>query len=97
MVDESVYWRLDEPIINGKEFDLLSTIGRQKAEEQIKKNTTDLIVAQWVGNILSKTKDYTVKAFSARRRKQVRPMLRWLQELWTWQKERNILDWRTPF
>ncbi len=89
IVDESVYWRLDKPIIYGKEFDRLTTIGRQKAEEQIKKNKPDLIVAQWIGNILSKTKDYTVKDFSSRRRKQVRPMLHWLQELWTWQKKRE--------
>ena len=38
IVDESVYWPLDKPIIYGKEFDLLTTIGRQKAEEQIKKH-----------------------------------------------------------
>ena len=48
-------------------------------------------MAQWIGNILSTTKDHTVKDFSLRRRKQVRPMLHWLQELWTWQKERGKL------
>ena len=56
IVDESLYRCLDKPIIYGKEFDLLTTIGRQKAEEQIKKNKPDLIVAQWIGNIPSKTK-----------------------------------------
>ena len=61
VVDESVYWRLDKPIVYGKEYDLLSTSGRKKAEEQIKKSKPDLIVAQWIGDILSQTKDYTGK------------------------------------
>ncbi len=49
------------------------------------------MVAQWIGNILSLTKDNTVRDFSLQRRKQVRPMLQWLQELWTWQRERGKL------
>jgi hypothetical protein len=91
VVDESVYWRLDKPIVYGKEFDLLSTSGRKKAEEQIKKSKPDLIVAQWIGDILSKTKDHTGKEFSFSKRRQVRPMLQWMQEMWTWQKERGKL------
>jgi hypothetical protein len=71
----------------GKEFDFLTKIGRQRAEDQIKKNDPDLIVAQWNGNILSLTKDNTVRDFSLQRRKQVRPMLQWLQELRTWQRD----------
>jgi hypothetical protein len=33
IVEESVYWNHDKPIIHGKEFDRLSTFGRQKATE----------------------------------------------------------------
>ncbi len=36
IAEESIYWRLDKPILRGKEFDFLTKVGRQRAEDQIK-------------------------------------------------------------
>ncbi len=87
IAEESIYWRLDKPILYGKEFDFLTKVGRQRAEDQIKKNDPDLIVAQWIGNILSLTRQHSQRFLIAK----TKTMLQWLQELWTWQRDRGKL------